>query len=272
MTRGSGYALRVEPGELDVEAFERGVVEGERALAAGRPQRAAERLRGALGLWQGPALADFTYEPFAQREIARLEELRLTALEARIEAELGLRDHASLVGELDALAAEHPLRERFCAQLMVALYRCGRQAEALAAYRETERMFREQLGIEPSPPSARARGADLAQDPGLLPAPVPEEADASARPAGRGSAGRAAPPRPLPLRGPVLLAAAAVLVGGAAVLAVLQRSSEPNGFALPDLDAATNSLVALDATARRPEHAVPLPGRPTGLAPAATTS
>jgi DNA-binding SARP family transcriptional activator len=269
VTRGSGYALCVESGDLDVEAFERALVEGERWLTAGRAQRAAERLREALDLWRGPALADFAYEPFAQLEIGRLEELRLTALEARIDAELALGEHARLVGELEVLSAEHPHRERFCAQLMNALYRGGRQAEALAAYRQAERTLREQLGIEPSPPLRELEARILAQDPGLLPAPVLPEVSASALLAvEHSSAESATRQRALPLRGPVLLAVAALLVGGAALLIILRQSDEPERFAGPDLDAATNSLVALDATNHRPERAVPLPGRPTGLATA----
>ena len=114
-----------------------------------RPERAAEALRSALALWRGPPLSDFASEPFAQGEIARLEELRLAALEERIEADLALGRHAELVSELEALVREHPLRERLRAQLMLALYRSGRQAEALAAYQQARRMLAEELGLEP---------------------------------------------------------------------------------------------------------------------------
>jgi DNA-binding SARP family transcriptional activator len=125
ITRAPGYLLRVDPSELDVACFERLLAEARRL----DPEPAAERLRKALGLWRGPALADLSYEPFAQSSIARLGELRLVALEQRIEAELAIGRHAELAGELDALVAQHPLRERLRGHLMLALYRSGRQAE-----------------------------------------------------------------------------------------------------------------------------------------------
>jgi DNA-binding SARP family transcriptional activator len=125
ITRAPGYLLRVDPSELDVACFERLLAEARRL----DPEPAAERLRKALDLWRGPALADLSYEPFAQSSIARLGELRLVALEQRIEAELAIGRHAELAGELDALVAQHPLRERLRGHLMLALYRSGRQAE-----------------------------------------------------------------------------------------------------------------------------------------------
>ena len=137
------------------------------ALAAAEPNRAAELLRSALALWRGPALADFTYEAFAQPAIVRLEELRLAALESRIDADLALGRHLDLVGELQGLLLEHPLRERLRGQLMLALYRSGRQAEALEAYRDGRRVFVEELGIEPGPALQELEGAILRQDPQL---------------------------------------------------------------------------------------------------------
>ena len=131
--RAHGYVLRIEPDQLDLHRFERLMSEGERALSDGEAALARERLSDALALWRGAPLADFTYAPFARQAIVRLEELRLTAVELRIEADLALGRHAAVVGELEALVADHPLRERFCAQLMLALYRAGRQAEALGA-------------------------------------------------------------------------------------------------------------------------------------------
>jgi DNA-binding SARP family transcriptional activator len=127
-TAASGYLLAVGPGELDADVFEAGVKVGRRALDAGEPARAAVLLREALARWRGPPLAEVAFESFAQAEIRRLEELRLAALEARVEADLQAGRHAALVGELDALVAAHPARERLAGQLMVALYRCGRQA------------------------------------------------------------------------------------------------------------------------------------------------
>jgi DNA-binding SARP family transcriptional activator len=135
-TRSPGYLVRVEPGELDLHRFERLVDEGRSLLARGLAADASARLRDALSLWRGPALADFAYESFAQAAIARLEEIRLAAVELRIDADLALGRHHELVGELEALVAEHPLRERLRRDLMLALYRSARQADALDAYRD----------------------------------------------------------------------------------------------------------------------------------------
>jgi DNA-binding SARP family transcriptional activator len=146
-TTPAGYLLHVET--LDAAQFEAGVAEGRRALAAGRPNEAAETLRRALALWRGPALADFAYEPFSQADIARLEELRLTAREELMDAQLAQGECP--VAELEGLVREHPLRERLRGQLMLALHRAGRQAEALATYRDGRRTMIAELGLEPSP-------------------------------------------------------------------------------------------------------------------------
>ena len=148
-TERGGYLLRIDPEQLDLHRFERLLEEGRAALADGRPEAASARLREALDLWRGPALADLGYEPFAQGHIARLEELRLVALEDRVEADLALGRHASLVAELTTLVREQPLRERLRAQLMLALYRSGRQADALAAYQEARETLVDELGVEP---------------------------------------------------------------------------------------------------------------------------
>jgi DNA-binding SARP family transcriptional activator len=150
VSRGHGYLLRIEPGQLDADCFRDLLEQGRRALAADDAEGAAQTLRAALKLWRGPPLADFTYEAFAQRQIAELEELRLGAIEDRIEADLALGRHDQLVGELRGLAGQHPLRERLRMQLMLALYRCGRQAEALDAYQEYRRGLSEELGLDPS--------------------------------------------------------------------------------------------------------------------------
>ena len=171
LTRGHGYVLRVAPGELDLERFERALADGRRALERDAPDRAAAHLRDALALWRGPPLADFAYEVFAQSEIARLEELRLAAMEERIEADLALGRHAEVVGDLDALVADHPLRERLRGQLMLALYRCDRQADALAVYREGRKLLSEELGLEPSPTLRRLEASILAHEPGLTAPP-----------------------------------------------------------------------------------------------------
>jgi DNA-binding SARP family transcriptional activator len=166
-TRSPGYSIRVAPDELDLHRFERLVDEGRGLLARGLAADASQRLREALSLWRGPALADFAYESFAQPAIARLDEIRLAATELRIEADLALGRHDELVGELEALVAEHPLRERFRACLMTALYRSGRQAEALDAYQHARRALVDELGIEPSPGLQELERAILRQDPAL---------------------------------------------------------------------------------------------------------
>src|SRR5579862_2430629 len=147
VTRPPGYLLRVEPGELDLDEFEPLVAEGREGLAAGDPSFAARSLRAADGLWSGRALADLDLEGLLRIEIERLEEWRLAAVEERIEAELALGRQRELVGELEALSGEHPYRERFRAQLMLALYRSGRQAEGLEVYQRTRRLFDDELGL-----------------------------------------------------------------------------------------------------------------------------
>jgi DNA-binding SARP family transcriptional activator len=165
VTQEPGYLIRVGDGDLDLLRFERLVAEAERAP----PERAAGLLRDALGLWRGLPLADLAHEPFAQPEIRRLEELRLAALERRVDVDLELGRHDHLVGELEALVAEHPLRERLRGALMRALYGSGRQAEALTVYRETRRTLVDELGIEPSPALQELEQAILRQDPALAP-------------------------------------------------------------------------------------------------------
>ena len=167
VTRGRGYLLRVAPGELDLDEFTGLVERGRHALASGEPERAATVLREALGLWRGPPLADFAYEAFAQRAIARLEELKLGAIEERVEADLALGRHEQLVGELQGLVDRNPLRERLRGQLMLALYRCGRQAEALAVYQEFRQTLSGELGLEPSEGLQRLERSILVRDAAL---------------------------------------------------------------------------------------------------------
>jgi DNA-binding SARP family transcriptional activator len=174
-TLPAGYVLELGPDQLDARRFERLLDEGRAAIAVGDAASAAALLHEGLDLWRGPALADFTFEPFAQAEIARLEDLRVSALEGRIEADLALGGNMELVGELEALIAEHPLRERFRAQLMLALYRAGRQSDALDAYRDARRLLVEELGLEPSPELRALEGALLRQDESLgLPSLSPQ--------------------------------------------------------------------------------------------------
>ena len=175
-TRSPGYLVRVAPDELDLDRFERLVDDGRSLLTRGLAADASQRLRQALSLWRGPALADFGYESFAQSAIARLDEIRLAATELRIDADLALGRHDELVGELEALVAEHPLRERLRGCLMTALYRSGRQAEALDAYQNARRALVDELGIEPSPALQELERAILRQDPALALASQPTPA------------------------------------------------------------------------------------------------
>jgi predicted ATPase len=166
-TAPPGYKLVVDPAAVDLFEFVRLGDAGRNALAAGNVEAAAELLRDALALWAGPPLADLAWEPFAQGEVIRLEELRTTALEDRIDADLALGRHGQLVAELEQLVAENPLRERLRAQLMLALYRSGRQADALAVYQRARRTFADELGIEPSESLRKLERAILQQDPAL---------------------------------------------------------------------------------------------------------
>jgi DNA-binding SARP family transcriptional activator len=164
VTEAGGYSIRLQPAQLDLHRFEHMVESSVEASVGGRVNDAAAELRAALDLWRGPPLADFTYEAFAQAPIARLDELRLAALERRIDADLARGRHAELVGELHALTAEHPLREGLWGKLMLALYRSGRQADALAAYQAARTSLVEELGIEPGPPLQRLEHEILLQD------------------------------------------------------------------------------------------------------------
>jgi DNA-binding SARP family transcriptional activator len=166
-TRPPGYLVRVGPDELDLHRFERLVDTGRSLLERDRAVEASETLHDALSLWRGPPLADFAYERFALTAIARLEEIRLATLELRIDADLAAGRHEVLIGELESLVAAHPLRERLRGCLMTALYRSGRQAEALTAYREARRTLVDELGIDPSRALQELERAILRQDPSL---------------------------------------------------------------------------------------------------------
>jgi DNA-binding SARP family transcriptional activator len=167
-TRPPGYVLELERESVDLHVFSRLADEARDALQAGSPETAEASLRDALALWRGPALADFAYEPFAQNEIARLEELRTAVLEERIETDLALGRHVELVWELEAVVQAHPLRERPRGQLMLALYRSGRQADALAAYRAARETLLDELGLDPGPELKELEAAILRQDESLL--------------------------------------------------------------------------------------------------------
>ena len=166
-TRDRGYLLQVSRERLDAAVFEEGLAAGLAALEAGRHSQARERLGRALDLWRGPVLADLSDYAFIRAEAARLDELRLAAWEGRIEADLALGRHGAVTAELEQLVADHPLRERLHGQLMLALYRCGRQAEALAAYRRVRDLLAAELGIDPGEPLRRLHASVLAHDPAL---------------------------------------------------------------------------------------------------------
>lgn len=247
LTVSAGYVLKLDPVELDAYRFEQLLNEAGRA----EPAAAARKLREALELWRGPPLADFAYDDFARNEIDRLEGLRLTSIEKRIDADLALGRHSEIVPELEALVAEHPLRERFRAQLMLALYRSGRQAEALQAYHDGRAVLREELGLEPGDEIQDVQKAILAHDPAVAAPPrVP-------------LAGRRSPLVPtFVLRRPRLVAAVGVLLlGGAIALASIELtggSSAP--VVLP------NSVAAVDPKKGRVVSAVRVGVRPVAVA------
>ena len=250
LTRAGGYLLVAASGQVDADRFEAMAADARRALSDGDAARAREVLDGAMGLWRGEPLADLAYEPFAQGEIARLEEARLSALEDRIDADLMLGDHRGLVGELEALVAAHPHRERMLGQLMLALYQCGRQTDALAAYRKGRDALDRELGLEPGPElralEQRILTQDRALDPPAPTGPAPRVAGSS----------RAA-------RGHKLFAVAGALLLAAAVAAVI---TELAGGGTVGVRAVANSLAEIDARSNRVVATVPVGARPGAVA------
>ena len=238
-TRAPGYLLRVEPGELDLHEFERLVDAGREALDRDDVHRAASLLREAESLWRGRPLADLEFEPFARLDVERLEELRLAAVEDRIDAELAL-GRKGLVPGLEALIAAHPLRERLRAQLMRALYAGARQAEALAVYTDTRKLLLDELGIEPSEELRELERKVLNQDPEMRPrrpaAPVPTEPQIAAR------------PRPARRRAGVVAAVAIACALAVVVIVGRQTTTRAEGKvhapAVAFLDAASGRLLA----------------------------
>lgn len=166
-TRAPGYVIRLAPEQLDLKQFEHRATRASQALTKGDARAAADLYADALELWLGPPLADLANEPFAQISIERLEEIRLAAVEQRIDAELALGNHTRLIGELEEMVSAHPFRERFRGQLMLALYRSGRQAEALDAYRRARETLVEAFGIEPTPALRELERAILTHAPSL---------------------------------------------------------------------------------------------------------
>jgi DNA-binding SARP family transcriptional activator len=249
-TVGAGYRLAVVPEDTDTGRFEE-------LLAEARPLErgpAALKLREALALWRGPALADFAYDDFAQREIERLDELRLVAVERRIDLELALGHHGDLVPELEALVRAHPLRERLRGHLMVALYRSGRQAEALDAYRDARTALRDELGLEPTEELQALQRAILDHDAALAAPPRVELP---------GAVGGGRPPEGRKLRGPLLAVALglAILGGVAAALVLTLGGGEAAAVVVPP-----NSAAMIDQAGTRVESYVTVGRRPIAVA------
>jgi YVTN family beta-propeller protein len=246
VTHPAGYLLRVEPGELDVDRVETLRAQARQA----DPAVAASLLREALALWRGEPLADVAYSAFAQPEIGRLEELRLALLEDRIDADLALGSHADLLPELESLVARYPLQERLRAQQMVALYRCGRQADALAVYQDARRTLDDELGIQPGERLRSLEQAILNQDETLA-APAPSPA------ALRASRGRHRGLR-------FLVAGAAILLVAAFATAVVALNSGSGSTGLATIQ--PGSLGEIDPSDNRLTAQVPLAGGPGALA------
>jgi YVTN family beta-propeller protein len=249
VSRGHGYLLEVEPDQTDVDRFESLAADGQRALTHDDPGRAADLLREALGLWRGPALAEFAYEPFARSEIGRLEDSRLAAVGGRIDAELALGRHEQLVPELEALARDHPTRERFTGQLMLALYRSGRQADALETYRSARTRLVDELGLKPGRQLQELERGILAQDPALDGSPRGRgpELPAGARRRGR--------------EGLLIAAGGAVMLAALAALVVVLTSSGGSTVRV-----APNSLAAIDVRSDRVVGAAAVGARPGPVA------
>ena len=268
--RGHGYVLMIDPDQLDAERFRRLLEEARRRLSRGEAEAAAERAEQALALWRGPALADLAYESFAQAEIARLEELRLAAVEERMEADLASGRHGELVGNLQRLVAQHPLRERLRGQLMISLYRSNRHAQALQVYEEGRRALAEELGLDPSQDLQRLQRQILEQDPGLSAGVATRPREIEPGPGGRRSrlvallsAGVLAPSWVRDHRAAVAVVAVAVLAAAAVPLAMTRShdlETEPLEELAPDsvglIDVESGSLVA----------SLDLPGRPRSIA------
>jgi YVTN family beta-propeller protein len=258
VTRAPGYMLRVGSEALDLLRFEHLASEGRHALQRGDPERAAGDLQAALELWRGQPFADLALEPFALPAAARLEAQRITVTESWVEAELALGRHAELVGRLEELVRQHPYRERLRAQLILALYRSGRQADALASYREARAVLADELGIEPGPELRELERRVLDQDPSLalappahVPAPEPSGEPQGSRPTGRRRR---------------LLAASGVLVG-----ALVAAGLATFAFGFAGGDAKTpppivgNTLVKVDPETDRVTDVIPVGRDPDRL-------
>ena len=250
VTRGGGYQLEATPDQVDADRFEAKVGEARRALATGDTARARGLLNSALGLWRGEALSDIAHEPFAQREAARLEEERMGALEDRFDADLLLGQHRDVVGELEGLVNLHPHREQLLRQLMLALYRCGRHADALDVYRRGRQTLQDELGLETGPELRALEQRILTHDKTLDPAPI-------ARPPPPATEGSGIPRRR------VLIPAGGVLLLGAAIAAAIVALGGGGGTGLM---VAPNSLAAIDIHTNHVVAAVGVGTRPSAIA------
>jgi YVTN family beta-propeller protein len=291
-TEAGGYVIRVEPGQLDLEVFEGLLARGRAALADGHAEAASAALSEALSLWHGQPLAEFADQPFAREARARLDELRLEAVEARIDADLRLGRHRAVIAELESLIAANPLRERLRSQLMLALYRSGRQADALAVYRETHTLLDEQLGLEPGSELRALERAVLAHDPSLevesaidrTPVASAHDAPESVGSAPAASLDQRGPPEgpydsePIPQsrsstprrwsvgrrgrRGALLICA-----GGAVLLVALAAVAvDLSSGGAASVRVAPNSVAAIDTASNRVVAAVPVGTHPDAIA------
>jgi YVTN family beta-propeller protein len=260
VTRPGAYSLRVEEGQLDAHRFERLVEQGRAALAGNEADQAAASLRAALQLWRGQALADLAHGLGPRVEAVQLEELRLSAIEDRIEADLALGRHAEVVGELEALVAVHPLRERLHGQLMIGLYQGGRQAEALEAYQAARRTLIEELGLEPGPELRELEGRILRHDPTLTARRPPVQPDGSLPL----HSDERLPTQATGRRAPRALVAAAALLSAAVLAAGLLLITRVDRPGQPQL-AGTSGIVAVGVASAKLVAATPLAGAPGGL-------
>jgi YVTN family beta-propeller protein len=257
VTRPPGYVLQSDDETVDAVRFERLAADGRRALEDGSPAEAAGLLDRALALWRGPALAEFAFEDFARDAIGRLDDLRLSATEDRIEALLQLGRHGELVGKLDALVAANPLRERLRGQAMLALYRSGRQSDALQVYRDGRRLLASELGLEPGPELQRLERAILAQDPDL------EAPATAATPSARPEPSPERPPRsPRDRRRRLALVGVVLAAAIAAVLAfALTRDSAPEPVKI-----VAPAVVAVDSKTNRVAASIDVGSKPVSIA------
>ena len=267
ITRAPGYVLKVDPEHVDLRQFELLARRGKSELIADDVNTAASTLAAALALWRGPPLQEFGSAPFALAESLRLQELRISTFEDRIDADLALGAHDRVVGELDTLVAENPYRERLCGQLMLALYRSGRQADALDVYRRTRRRMADELGLEPGPALQELEQAILRHQPTLSTKASPGVAEPE-----RGRADRSASSIPMPpgragkpvLRRRWALIASGVAVAAAAAAAVI--AAHGRSSAIKPVAVKAHSVAVIDPARKTVVADIPTGAYPGPLA------